>query len=238
MANQQKPFKLIREFNTFKEFDVYTEDVSKKGMNDKKQLKFEGPFLKADTKNKNKRVYPEETLTKAIEKYKDEKINQRCALGELGHPENIEINLDRVSHLVEEIKRSSNNENTWIGKAEVFEDVGAGKIAAGLIRRNVVLGVSSRGLGNLDESGDTYNVSDYHLVAIDIVADPSTPGAFVDGIMENKNYLLEETSNGSKFKEVEGAYNDLEQNIKTLNERNRKKVLRRAVRKFMDKISR
>jgi len=154
----------------------------------KKTLYIEGPFLVAEAVNRNGRKYLRETMQKEVSRYTDEYINKNRAFGELGHPDTPSINLDRVSHLNVSLREDG---NVWIGKAKIL-DTPAGNIARGLIEGGAQLGVSSRGMGSL-KNIDGINVvqDDFCLAtAADIVADPSAPGAFVQSIVEGKEWML------------------------------------------------
>ena len=154
----------------------------------KKTLYIEGPFLVAEAVNKNKRMYKEETMRNEVKRYSEEYINKHRAFGELGHPDTPSINLDRVSHLIVGLRQEG---NAWIGKAKILETP-MGNIARSLIEGGAQLGVSSRGMGSLKmENGVNVVQGDFHLAtAADIVADPSAPGAFVQGIMEGKEWMM------------------------------------------------
>ena len=154
----------------------------------KKTLFIEGPFLVAEAVNKNKRMYKEETMRNEVNRYSEEYITKNRAFGELGHPDTPSINLDRVSHLIVGLRQEG---NAWIGKAKILETP-MGNIARNLIEGGAQLGVSSRGMGSLKmENGINVVQGDFHLAtAADIVADPSAPGAFVQGIMEGKEWML------------------------------------------------
>ncbi len=147
----------------------------------------QGIFLQGDLKNRNGRVYPLPILEKEVARYNRELIAPRRALGELGHPDGPSINLDRASHLIIELYRDNKN---FIGKAKIL-DTPMGKIAKALIDEQVKLGVSSRGMGTLREAGDSQEVQDdfYLSTAADLVSDPSAPDAFVQGIMEGKEWV-------------------------------------------------
>ena len=147
----------------------------------------EGPFLQAELKNRNGRVYPLELLVREVLRYKKEFINEKRALGELGHPDSPTINLDRVSHLITEINQSGND---FMGRAKIL-DTPNGRIVKALIDDGVQLGVSSRGVGSLNTTsqGDVVGDDFYLATAADIVADPSAPEAFVRGIMEGKEWV-------------------------------------------------
>lgn len=150
----------------------------------------EGIFLQAGIKNRNGRVYPEEILEKEVDRYKKEIIENGRAYGELGHPSGPQINLDRVSHLIVELKKDGKN---FTGKAKIT-DTPMGNIAKGLLKSGAKLGVSSRGMGSLKpmKEGVMEVQSDYKIAtAADIVADPSAPDAFVNGIMENVEWVYD-----------------------------------------------
>jgi hypothetical protein len=154
----------------------------------KKSLFIEGPFLVAETVNKNKRMYTEATMRKEVSRYTEESISKNRAFGELGHPDTPSINLDRVSHLIVGLRQEG---NVWIGKAKILETP-MGNIARQLIEGGGQLGVSSRGLGSMKTvNGVNIVQDDFHLAtAADIVADPSAPGAFVQGLMEGKEWMM------------------------------------------------
>ena len=154
----------------------------------KKTLFIEGPFLVSERTNRNGRMYKEETMRKEVNRYAEEYINKNRAFGELGHPDTPSINLDRVSHLIVSLRQEGND---WIGKAKIL-DTPMGNIARNLIEGGAQLGVSSRGMGSLKSVNGINIVQDdfYLATAADIVADPSAPGAFVQGIMEGKEWML------------------------------------------------
>lgn len=173
-----------------------------------KNVFIEGIFLQANMKNRNGRVYPVDVLAKEVKRYTEQYINQSRAFGELGHPEGPTINLDRVSHMVTELKQDGDN---FIGKAKIT-DTPMGRIVKEIIAEGGRLGVSSRGMGSLKQSGGASVVqSDFYLAtAADIVADPSAPQAFVNGIMEGKEWiwdggLLKEKTIEETRMEVEAA---------------------------------
>ena len=156
--------------------------------NGKKSLYIEGVFLQGNIKNRNGRMYPMETLRKEVARYNESNIQSGRALGELGHPDGPTVNLDRVSHKIVSLKESGSN---FIGKAKILSTP-MGKIASSLIDEGVKLGVSSRGIGSLQMNKEGCNIvgNDFMLAtAADIVADPSAPDAFVEGIMEGKEWI-------------------------------------------------
>lgn len=155
--------------------------------NGKKTLYIQGPFLQAEVVNRNKRCYPLQTMMNEVKRYTENFIDKGRALGELGHPDGPQINLDRVSHKIVTLTQEGNN---FIGKAQILSTP-MGKIASSLIGEGVKLGVSSRGMGSIYmKDGVNYVGEDFMLAtAADIVADPSAPDAFVDGIMEGKEWV-------------------------------------------------
>lgn len=155
--------------------------------NGKKSHFIEGVFLQSDIRNRNGRMYPFDTLNREVSKYNENYIQRGRALGELGHPDGPTINLDRVSHKIVSLRAEGKN---FIGKAKLLETP-MGKIAKNLLDEGVKLGVSSRGLGSIEKRGDTNIVKDDFMLstAADIVADPSAPDAFVEGIMEGAEWV-------------------------------------------------
>jgi len=153
----------------------------------KKEYKIKGVFLQAEVKNRNGRVYPKHILLKEVKRYNKEFINKNRAFGELGHPDGPTVNLERVSHMVKRLYPEGDN---FIGEAKIM-DTPYGKIVKGLIDEGAQLGVSSRGMGSIEQrNGASYVKDDFYLAtAADIVADPSAPDAFVEGIMEGKEWV-------------------------------------------------
>jgi len=163
-------------------------EVIVENRNGKKNLFIEGVFLQGEIKNRNGRMYPMETLSREVGRYNENFVEKGRALGELGHPDGPTVNLDRVSHKIVSLKEDGNN---FIGKAKILSTP-MGKIASNLLGEGVKLGVSSRGVGSLSKTNEGYSVvgEDFTLAtAADIVADPSAPDAFVDGIMEGKEWV-------------------------------------------------
>ncbi len=156
--------------------------------NGKKSHKIKGIFMQANIKNRNGRVYPMEVLENEVNRYRKEFINKKRAFGELGHPDGPTVNLERVSHLITSLE--GDGKGNYIGEAKVT-DTPYGKIVKSLIDEGAQLGVSSRGMGSLENKGGTnYVKSDFYLAtAADIVADPSAPSAFVQGVMEGKEWV-------------------------------------------------
>jgi len=172
---------------------LITEEVSsaeyivEEADNGKKNYKIRGIFMQADMKNRNGRIYPMETLNKEVNRYNKEFVEAKRAFGELGHPDGPTVNLERVSHMITSLTPEGKN---FIGEAKIM-DTPYGKIVKNLIDEGAKLGVSSRGMGSLENrGGSNYVKSDFYLAtAADIVADPSAPDAFVQGIMEGKEWV-------------------------------------------------
>lgn len=164
----------------------------------------QGIFIQGEKKNKNGRVYPMEILEKEVQKYTEELVEKRRAFGELGHPEGPTINLDRVSHMIVDLQKDGDN---FIGKAKIM-DTPNGKIVKALMDEGASLGVSTRGMGSLKSRGEYQEVQDDFSLATaaDIVADPSAPDAFVDGIMEGVEWFWEngvlKASDTESFKNI------------------------------------
>jgi hypothetical protein len=217
--------KLIKELNEDLQFIV--EESSENG---KKSLFIEGVFLQANLKNRNGRMYPKEIMAKEVNRYVKEQVSTKRAYGELGHPEGPNINLDRVSHMIVSLREDGNN---WIGRAKIL-DTPMGNIASSLIKEGAGLGVSSRGLGTLKEVNGIHEVQDDFMLATaaDIVADPSAPDAYIQGIMEGKEWVF-----------VKGVWQDREIEetknlIKKTSSRNLSEAKVKAFEAFLDKISR
>ena len=213
--------KLIKEIN--ETVNYITEDE-----NGKKELHIEGPFLVAEKKNRNGRLYEYNTMRKEVDRYTEEYINKNRAFGELGHPETPSINLDRVAILIKSLKEDGTQ---WIGKAKIL-DTPMGNIARSLIEGGAQLGVSSRGMGSLKNvNGVNIVQPDFYLAtAADIVADPSAPGAFVQGIMEGKEWML---VNGVW---TEKDYSEAKQQIRKATQREIEEVSLRIFENFFKKL--
>jgi hypothetical protein len=183
----------------------------------KKSLFIEGPFLVAGVTNRNNRLYEHATMKKEVARYTEAYVNKQRAFGELGHPDSPSINLDRVSHLIVGLREEGNQ---WIGKAKIL-DTPMGNIARSLIEGGAQLGVSSRGMGSLKEvNGVNIVQADFYLAtAADIVADPSAPGAFVQGIMEGKEWSL-----------VDGIWTESDYDYS-------KKLIKKASQKDIERVS-
>ncbi|NDB82398.1 MAG: primosomal protein [Alphaproteobacteria bacterium] len=213
--------KLITEVT--QDLNYLTEEV-----NGKKNVYIEGIYMQADKQNRNGRIYPMSVMEKEVTRYQG-LINEKRSLGELGHPPNPTINLNQVSHLITELKFDGSN---VVGRAKIL-DTPFGKIAKNFIEEGVRLGVSSRGLGSLKEKNGVMEVQDdFHLATVDIVADPSAPDAFVQGIMENVEWICE---NGVwKSRQIE----ETKKQIKETKSKDLEKTKIELFEKFISALSR
>ena len=214
--------KLIRE-------DVHDTKFIVEEKEGKKTLFIEGVFLQAELVNRNNRMYKEDIMDREVGRYLKECVDNNRAYGELGHPENPSINLDRVSHMITSLRKEGTN---WIGKAKILETP-MGNIARGLLEGGANLGVSSRAMGSLQENSDGVQVvqDDFMLsTAADIVADPSAPDAFVRGIMEGKEWVFVD----GKF--VEKHIEETKRAIKKVSSRQLAETQIREFQNFLSKI--
>jgi hypothetical protein len=212
---------LIQEIN--EEIKFFTEQAEAGG----KQYYIEGVFMQAERQNRNNRMYPLSILQKESNRYKTEYIDKNRAYGELGHPEGPTINLERVSHMIKELRQDGND---FIGKAKIM-DTPYGNIVKNLLSEGATIGVSTRGLGSMEKRKDGINVvmDDFYLAtAADIVADPSAPDAYVRAVMENKQWIWD---NGI-LKEVEIAKHQ-----EIIKESSKKNLEENMIQVFKDFIS-
>ena len=216
--------KLITEINESVEF------VAEEKNDGTKDYFIKGIFMQGNKKNRNGRMYPMEVLDREVERYNSEYIQKNRAYGELGHPSGPTINLDRVSHMIKELYRDGDN---YVGKAKIMKETPMGNIVKNLMDEGASLGVSSRGMGSLkqDKSGVAQVQSDFYLAtAADIVADPSAPDAFVEGIMEGKEWVWE---NGVlKEAEIDGFRQAIEKDASKLTEATKMRIFEDFLRKL------
>ena len=214
--------KLIRE--VFENHDIIVEE--KEG---KKNYFIEGVFLQSELKNRNGRMYPESTMDKEVNRYIKEYVDKNRAYGELGHPDNPSINLDRVSHMITSLKKEGTN---YIGRAKIL-DTPMGQFAKGLLDGGANLGVSSRAMGSIQTNNEGVQIvqDDFMLsTAADIVADPSAPDAYVEGIMEGKEWAFVD----GKF--VEKDIEEAKKRIRSASVRQLQEAKIRAFQDFLSKI--
>jgi hypothetical protein len=187
------------------------------------KLFISGPYMMCETVNKNKRVYSKDDMFKEVSRYTKEMVESKRAMGELNHPESADVNLANACHLVTDLKMEG---NYVYGKSQVLSTP-SGKIVESLIKDGVSVGMSSRALGELKEENGINRVTNMRLIAVDCVADPSCPKAFVNGILESKQYVLK--TNG----ELEELYNILENSISKLPKHDVNTFLKEQIVKFI-----
>tara|TARA_R110000765_G_scaffold141741_1_gene242737 strand:+ start:2668 stop:3345 length:678 start_codon:yes stop_codon:yes gene_type:complete len=217
-------YSLIVEAPDPKDLEYVLEEKNLKG---EKSLYIQGPYMMAGEENRNKRVYSEKEMYSEVARYSDEFISTKRALGELNHPTTAEVDLGRACHMITELRMDG---NVVFGKSKVLTNTPCGKIVEGLITDGVQVGVSSRALGKLtpmEGKSDVNVVEEMKLIAIDCVADPSFPKAFVNGILESKQFICSE--NGS-FEEV---YENFEKGISTLPNKEVEAYLKEQVLSFL-----
>jgi hypothetical protein len=204
------------------------EYITEETKDGKKVYSIKGIFMQADVKNRNGRVYPKDILTQEVIRYNKEFINNKRAFGELGHPEGPVVNLERVSHMINKLYPDGNN---FIGEAKIL-DTPYGKIVKNLIDEGAKLGVSSRGMGTLVHKDGANHVKDdfYLATAADIVADPSAPNAFVEGVMEGREWVW----NNGNIKEQD--ISALKLQIESAKKSQREDVNARVFQEFLSKI--
>jgi hypothetical protein len=214
--------KLISEF---KESDL--ECIVEKKENGDKNYVIEGIFIQTESKNRNGRIYPKPIMEKAVNAYVETQVSKKRAVGELNHPEGPTVNLDKVSHLITDLRFEGND---VVGKAQIL-DTPMGKIVKGLLDGGVQLGVSTRGMGSLEQkNGAMYVKDDFILNTVDIVQDPSAPDAFVNGIMEGVDWVW---NNGILEPQI---IEDMETEIKTAPKAFRPEVQIREFKNFLSLI--
>ena len=214
-------FKLLVEKPELSDFEYIVEEKNAK---EPSKLYIQGPFMMASEKNRNNRIYDLEEMAKEVDRYTAEMINENRAMGELNHPTTAEVDLERACHVVTELKQK---DNIFYGKSKVLSTP-CGQIVKSLVMDGVKVGVSSRALGKLDETpGGISQVKDMKLIAIDCVADPSFPKAFVNGILESKQWVL---ASDGKFEEI---YNKFENSVKNLPKKDLDNYLREQIISFI-----
>jgi hypothetical protein len=214
--------KLIKEHT--EQVNLIVEEKLGKG----KEYFIEGVFLQSNLKNRNGRMYPKDIMSKEVKRYNEEYISKNRAFGELGHPDSPTINLDRVCMMIKSLKEDGNN---WVGKAKIM-DTPYGKIVKSLIDEGAQLGVSSRGMGSLTQKDGVSMVgNDFTLAtAADIVADPSAPNAFVEGVMESKEWVMVD----GRF--VEKDLQEAQRVIRATSSKNLEEAKLKLFMSFLEKI--
>jgi hypothetical protein len=205
------------------QFEVIEEQTNK---NTPSELFIKGPYMMAEGVNRNKRLYPREELEREVANYNETMIKPGRAMGELNHPTTADVDLERACHMVTELTQDG---NIFYGKSKVLTTP-CGQIVRALINDGVKVGMSSRALGSLEESADHNKVRNMKLVAIDCVADPSYPKAFVNGILESKQWVL--ADNG----QYEEAYDQFEKSVGNLPRKDVDRYLLQRIKNFINKI--
>lgn len=222
-------YKLLVEKTDPGEFEYI---ISEEGKDKERRMYIKGPYMMANDVNKNDRIYPLDELVKEVARYDKEFVRAHRAMGELNHPTSAEVDLERACHIVTELKQ---DRNVIIGKSKVL-GTPMGKIVENLILDDVQIGMSSRSLGKLtpinSEGGDkpVNKVSEMKLIAIDCVADPSYPDAFVNGILESKQWIL------NKYDQFEEVYEKFESGLENLPNKDVESYLKEHILQFISKI--
>jgi len=208
------------------EFDVIWEEQNN---NKPSNLFITGPYMQCESVNKNKRIYSEGEMNREVNRYINEMVKTNRAMGELNHPTKAEVDLERACHMVTEIRKEG---NTYFGKSKVLSTP-TGQIVRSLVNDGVKIGMSSRALGKLTEQTNGINrVSEFRLVAVDCVADPSCPAAFVNGILESKQYVLKDDGRLEEF------YENFSNAVSSLPKKDVEQYLKDQIISFFQKISR
>ena len=198
--------------------------IEQKNANGRKNIKVVGPYIVAEKKNANGRVYDRMVMERAVAEFEKNYIAAQRSVGELNHPDNTDINYENACHMITNLKQDG---EVWIGESKVLTGTPKGDLLGGLLENGVKVGMSTRGVGNV--TGDN-RVDEYKLVAVDVVSNPSAPGAYVNGILECKNYMLDQYG-----EIVECAFNNLEKTLESLPRRGdaKKHLFTTAIAEFI-----
>ena len=218
--------KLLVESPTF-DLDYIIEEKNK---NENTKLYIQGPFLMAEEKNRNGRIYPMHEMKNEVDRYITEMVNKNRSLGELCHPSSVDINPERACHMITKLWQEG---NIFFGKSKIL-NTPMGNIVKSLVYEGVQLGVSSRALGKLSQTTQGNTVQDFRLICCDVVHDPSVPTAFVDGILEAKEWVIQ--SDGAIVEAIEHSYDSLEKGISSLPKKDKDEFLRGLIIDFLNEI--
>jgi len=198
-----------------------------------REMYIEGPYLMAEQENRNGRIYSEQEMDDEVQRYTEQMIKTGRAIGELNHPTSAEINPERACHNIVSFRRDG---NIWYGKSKILTGVPMGDLVKGLLLNGVKLGVSSRALGTLAETDGTKGnrVSNFHLICVDVVSDPSVHSAFVEGVLESKTWMLD--SNGECKECMDLMYKQLNKSIATLPKRDANSFIQEQIQKFLTSL--
>lgn len=201
--------------------------------NASREMYIEGPYLMAEEENRNGRIYSADEMEKEVERYTEQMIQSGRAIGELNHPTSAEINPERACHTVLSMKREG---NMWHGKSKILDGVPMGDLVKGLLLNGVKLGVSSRALGTLSETDGTRKnrVSNFHLICVDVVSDPSVHSAFVEGVLESRTWMLD--SNGECKECMDFMYKKLDKSLNTLPKKDANHYIQEQIQKFLSSL--
>ena len=204
--------------------------IVEKNANEDQKIFITGPFMMAEKKNQNGRVYKLDEMVKEVNRYTSDIIRTRRAIGEMNHPQSIEVNPVNACHMVTELKQQG---NYFVGKSQVL-NTPMGKLLQSLIKDSVQMGISTRGLGNIAESTDTKHVSNFHLICLDVVHQPSVKDAMLESVMESREWML--GSDGRVFECINNAYNELDKTAEILPKHDKDNFLRESLLKFIQTI--
>jgi hypothetical protein len=204
--------------------------IVEKNANEDQKIFITGPFMMAEKKNQNGRVYKLDEMVKEVNRYTSDMIRTRRAIGEMNHPQSIEVNPVNACHMVTELKQQG---NYFVGKSQVL-NTPMGKLLQSLIKDSVQMGISTRGLGNIAESSDTKHVSNFHLICLDVVHQPSVKDAMLESVMESREWML--GSDGRIFECISNAYSDLDKAAEVLPKHDKDSFLRESLLKFIQTI--
>jgi hypothetical protein len=204
--------------------------IVEKNANEDQKIFITGPFMMAEKKNQNGRVYKLDEMVKEVNRYTSDMIRTRRAIGEMNHPQSIEVNPVNACHMVTELKQQG---NYFVGKSQVL-NTPMGKLLQSLIKDSVQMGISTRGLGNIAESSDTKHVSNFHLICLDVVHQPSVKDAMLESVMESREWML--GADGRVFECINNAYNELDKTTEILPKHDKDNFLRESLLKFIQTI--
>jgi hypothetical protein len=204
--------------------------IVEKNSNEDQKIFITGPFMMAEKKNQNGRIYKLDEMVKEVNRYTSDMIRTRRAIGEMNHPQSIEVNPVNACHLITELKQQG---NYFVGKSQVL-NTPMGKLLQSLIKDSVQMGISTRGLGNIAESSDTKHVSNFHLICLDVVHQPSVKDAMLDSVMENREWAI--GNDGRIFECIGDMYKDLDNAVSTLPKHDKDNFLRESLLKFIQTL--
>jgi hypothetical protein len=204
--------------------------IEEKNRQGEQKLYITGPFLMAEEKNQNGRIYRLDEMSREVERYTNDMVKSRRAIGEMNHPQSTEVNPVNACHVVTELKQSG---NYFMGKSQVL-NTPMGLLLKSLIQDNIKMGISSRALGNVNETSDAKHVSNFHLICLDVVHQPSVQNAMLESVMESKEWMIK--PDGSIIECAAKAYKALEENLRTVPKHGTDKFLKESLMKFIDML--